>query len=244
MRGVCIIILCALAGCVNGKPSAKTPGLDIARAALASGSPDIALRISSDQLVTAPDDVTALLLQGEAYTLLGSRLPAEAAFHRVLTLRPGSLEGRMGLGRLDLVDDPGQSEMLFLEVLAERPRDPIALNDLGIAQDLQGHHAAAQVSYRKALGVSPNMQAPLTNLALSLAMSGQAAQARALLASLAESGTASARVRNDFDLVSQMAGKPAPPDGLVRPQSPIASQFLPGGNGPVPLSPSPSDGGQ
>ena len=237
MRAACLAILCVLAGCAGGQPAAQTPGLDIARAALASGSPDIALRISTERLATAPDDVPALLLQGQAYTLLGDTLPAETAFRRVLALRPGSLEGRMGLGRLDLVDDPAQSEVLFLEVLAERPRDPVALNDLGIAQDLQGHHVEAQAAYRKALGVSPNMQAPLTNLALSLAMSGQATQARALLAPLAKSGAASARVQNDFALVSEMARKPAPAGNAMRPQSPMASQFVPAGEVPVPLSP-------
>ncbi|MBW4022427.1 MAG: tetratricopeptide repeat protein [Proteobacteria bacterium] len=236
MRTACLAILCVLAGCAGGAPVAQTPGLDIARAALASGSPDIALRITQERLVTAPDDVSALLLQGEADTLLGDRLAAEAAFRRVLILRPGSVDARMGLGRLELVDGPTQAELLFLEVLAERPRDPVALNDLGIAQDLQGHHSQAQTSYRKALGISPNMQAPLVNLALSLALTGQAAEARSLLAPLARSGSASPRLQTDFNLVSQMAGQPPPADGLLAPSAPHPPPFIPATEAPVPLT--------
>ena len=49
----------------------------------------------------------------------------------------------------------------------------MALNDLGIARDLQGRHTDAQTAYRSALGVDPDMRAAQVNLALSLAMSGQ-----------------------------------------------------------------------
>ena len=49
----------------------------------------------------------------------------------------------------------------------------MALNDLGIARDLQGRHTDAQMAYRQALGISPEMSAAQVNLALSLAMGGQ-----------------------------------------------------------------------
>ena len=35
----------------------------------------------------------------------------------------------------------------------------VALNDLGIARDLQGRHTDAQTAYREALGVNPDMAA-------------------------------------------------------------------------------------
>jgi Flp pilus assembly protein TadD len=209
MRAGCLALLGILAGCAGGGAVAKGPGLDIGRVALASGSPDIALRISSDRLAAAPNNKAALLLQGDAYTMLGDTGPAEAAFLHVLALAPGSAEAQMGLGRLDLATNPAQSEVLFLQVLSEHPRDPVALNDLGIAQDLQGRHGAAQASYAKALGVSPNMQAPLTNLAMSLALSGKVPQAEDLLAPLARSGAASARAKSDYALLSAMERRQA-----------------------------------
>ena len=105
-----------------------------------------------------------------------------------------------------LASNPRAAELLFLEALAREPRDAKALNDLGIARDLQGRHADAQAAYRQALGVAPEMQAATANLALSLALTGQAAQGAALLRPLAAGPDAPARLRNDMAVVSELAG--------------------------------------
>jgi Flp pilus assembly protein TadD len=216
LLGGCALLL--LGGCAAGQSAPGAPGLDVGRAALASGAPDIALRISAARLSRSPNDVAALELQGDAYAMEGLLPAAASAFNRALALAPGSTGALLGVGRLDLTTDPQQAELLFLEVITSDPRNAVALNDLGIARDLQGHHAEAQRAYARALGVAPSMQAAMVNLALSLALSGQAGQARTLLAPLAEAPGAPARVRHDFAMVSEIAGDRPTAEQMLQPE--------------------------
>jgi Flp pilus assembly protein TadD len=71
---------------------------------------------------------------------------------------------------------------------------------------VQGRHLQAQTAYEQALGVAPGARAPMVNLALSLALSGQADHARNLLAPLASAPDASSRVRQDFAVVAEISG--------------------------------------
>jgi Flp pilus assembly protein TadD len=202
---IVLIAACLLGGCAMSVGD-QAPGLNVGRAALDSGSPDVALHVSQDALRRAPNDIPALILQGDALTAQGQTASAEASYRRVLALDAGNSAARLGLGRLALDSNPPAAELMFLEVLAREPRNAIALNDLGIARDLQDHHEQAQAAYRQALGVAPDMQAAVVNLALSLALSGQADRARDLLRPLAAAPDVSPRVRHDYALVSEIAG--------------------------------------
>ena len=75
--------------------------------------------------------------------------------------------------------------MLFLQALTHDPRNTTALNDLGVARDLMGDHTGAQEAYRQALGIDPEDSAAQVNLALSMAMSGDAADAVRMLRPMA-----------------------------------------------------------
>lgn len=172
-------ILCAalamfLVSCADHRrPTLSTapPSLGVARAALGANAPEIALHISSDALTRSPDDAEALLIRGDALAMLDQTADATTTYRRVLALDPASTAARLGLGRLTLEADPAGAEALFLAVLARDARNAQALNDLGIAQDLQGRHTEAQESYRRALGVAPDMQAATDNLVKSMALS-------------------------------------------------------------------------
>ena len=172
-----VFTLWSLAACSNngaGTLSTAPPGLNVARAALDGGAPEVALRIATAAVAAKPDDLDALIVQADADAALDMRPEADTAYRRVLALKPDSVEARMGLGRLSLADNPAAAEAMFLDVLARDPRNAKALNDLGIARDLQGRHTDAQAAYRQALGIVPEMQAATTNLALSLALSRRA----------------------------------------------------------------------
>ncbi|MCB8875895.1 tetratricopeptide repeat protein [Acidisoma silvae] len=195
-----------LAGCTAPQPGTQLPGLNVGQAALDSGAPQIALRISTVKLAQSPNDIDALVMQGEAYSETGLPENALIDFNKALALAPDSIPARLGLGRLALATDPLKAETLFLAVVTEQPRNVAALNDLGIARDLQGHHAEAQKAYALALGVAPDARAPMVNLALSMALSGQASQARNLLAPLAAASDATPRVRQDYALASELTG--------------------------------------
>src|SRR4051812_460877 len=131
-----VLLLSACGGRESGGLSDAEPGLGVARAALNGGAPDVALRISAENLARNPDDVPFLLIRADALAALGRANEADAAYRRVLASDRDAIEARMGLGRLALNTDPQAAETLFLEVLARDPRNAKALNNLGIARDL------------------------------------------------------------------------------------------------------------
>jgi Flp pilus assembly protein TadD len=149
----------------------------VADNALKGGSPEIALQIANNVLAQNPGNGSALATKGEALTALGHPEEAAIAFSQVPPRDPASVSAQIGLGRIRLASDPVAAEAAFLGALSQDPRNGVALNDLGIARDLQGRHTDAQTAYRSALGVDPDMRAAQVNLALSLAMSGQSRDA-------------------------------------------------------------------
>lgn len=201
------LLLLLLAGC-SGRAGLlpHQPGLDVARAALSGGSPQVALQVTYDVLAKHPGDEAALIVQGDALTALGRYDQATEDYTKVLKRNPRSVDAHVGLGRLRLATNPAGAEALFLEALQEDARNAVALNDLGIARDLQGHHEAAQQAYGKALGIEPDMHAAEVNLALSLAMTGDQGRAMKLLQPLASEPGASRKLRHDLAAVLAMGG--------------------------------------
>lgn len=212
MRIPAALLLFALAGCVNKGPVSPVahlgtePTLHVADAALASGNPLIALNIAQDLLQKTPHNVPALICKGEALYTLGRAGESMASYRLALTLQPGNSDAQIGLGRLLLADDPGQAEALFLKVTLDERRNAVALNDLGIAEDLQGRHQQAQEAYGRALAAQPDMAAAQVNMGLSLAVSGNPQRAITILRPLADGGSSSARVRHDLAVALALAG--------------------------------------
>jgi Flp pilus assembly protein TadD len=198
-----------LAGCVSRAPpllDSGPPSAGFARTALSDGAPDVALNVATNILGSRPYDEEALLIQADALATLGRTREAEASYRSVLQRDPGSPAANRGLGRALLATDPAAAEALFQQIAARDPRDIAALNDLGIARDLQGRHADAQTAYRQALAASPDLPAATANLALSLSLSGHAAEAMQMLRPLAGEPNAAPRLRFDLAAVETMAG--------------------------------------
>lgn len=210
MRRSSFVLLVLLAGC-TGRASSELstfsePGLNVATAALQGGSPEIALQVAHRILTSDANNEAALVVQGDALTALGRPVEATASYNKALAILPRSTGAHIGLGRLSLASAPARSEALFMDALRQEPRNTIALNDLGVARDLQGNHAGAQEAYRQALGVNPDLASAEVNLALSLSMTGDSAHAIAMIRPLAEDPGASAKVRQDFAAVLAMSG--------------------------------------
>jgi len=201
-----LILLSACGGRGLSTPGSGQPGIDVAQAALRGGSPQIALQIAGGILAKEPNSDPALIVQGEALTALGRLDEAAASFSAVLQHDPASVGAHVGLGRVRLASDPTAAEALFLEALQREPRNAVALNDLGIARDLQGRHDDAQAAYRQALAANPDMSAAQVNLALSLAMSGRSRDAVQLLRPMASDPGASRQLRHNLAAVLTMAG--------------------------------------
>ncbi len=203
-----LLAAAVLSGCagidstLNGSPSLET-----ARVALASGSSELALTICNNLVTRLGQEASLLVCRGDALTSMGRTSEATSAYQEALAADANSAPAKLGLGRLYLGSDPARSEALFLDALNNDPRNAQVLNNLGIARDLQGKHADAQVSYGEAIAAAPDLRAPQVNLALSLAMSGKAAEAVRIMRPIGERQDATPRERHDLAAVLAMDGR-------------------------------------
>ncbi len=209
MRAAPLIPLLVLAACGSTAAnfSPEQANIDTARAALRGGAPQIALQVVAGSLQRRPQDEAALIVQGDALTALGRYDAAQLSYNNVLQRNPASPGALLGLGRIELTSNPASAESLLLAALRNDPRNTSALNDLGVARDLQNHHADAQAAYRKALGLDPQSSAAMVNLALSMAMTGQADAAVRMLRPLASNPGATPKLRHDLAAALTMAGR-------------------------------------
>jgi Flp pilus assembly protein TadD len=201
-----LLLLPLLAACATPSSDSAGSGTAVADALLRSGSSQLALQALQPVLAQHPDDAAALAEQGDALMGLGRTDAAAESYRHALRSDPAFSRAQMGLGRILLSREPAEAERLFAEVARREPRNADALNDLGVARDLQGRHTDAQIAYRSALAADPATQGAAVNLALSLAMTGQGAEAERLLRPLAEAPAASRQLRHDLAAVLAMEG--------------------------------------
>jgi len=197
-----------LAACGGGAPE-DSARLDAAasKAALNAGTPELALRLADATLAQHPADVNALTSRGLALTDMGRLDEARESLRKAVTGRAHDVAALLALGRVELPVDPAAAETDFQSVLRQDGQNAAALNDLGIARDLQGRHADAEASYRAALVAQPTMVAAEVNLALCLAMRGEGSEAVRLLRPLAESPDATQKIKENFAAVLAMGGE-------------------------------------
>ncbi len=206
-RVLVLCLMCWLAACSQQRPAPAGTGVSVAEQELRSGSPGLALQMTQSILEHTPDDLTALLVHGDAAAQLGKTGDASTAFIHALRLQPNSVRGQLGLGRLRLATDPTEAATLFGEVVKREPNNVTGWNNLGIARDLLGQHREAQEAYRHVHALDATNAAATVNMALSLAMSGDGADGVALIAPLATASYASAQLRHDYAVVLAMAGR-------------------------------------
>ncbi len=150
------------------------PSIRVAEAALSGGIPETALAITRGLLEVNPNDVGALVKQGEALMAMGRPDAAAECYRRAIAADAKAPEALLALGRMQLTaGQTGDAEALFRRVTVSAPGNAQAQNDLGISLDLQDRHADAQAAYRAALHARPEMEAAQVNLRLSMAMLSQ-----------------------------------------------------------------------
>jgi Flp pilus assembly protein TadD len=203
-----MLLAAAVAGCSadSGFSDASRQDARIGEAELKAGNPDAALRLADETLLRYPNDVGALTRRGTALTGLGRLDEARENLQKAVSIQPRDIAARLALGRVQLPVDPQAAEASFQEVLRQDGQNAAAWNNLGIARDLQGHHAEAAGAYRKAIAAAPEMAAARVNLALSLAILGQGQEAIGLLRPLAEQPGATRKVRENYAAVLAMTG--------------------------------------
>jgi Tfp pilus assembly protein PilF len=186
------------------RPQARVT-LRVADAALASGAPEVALRVAELVLDNQPNNCVALVTKGDALYAMGAMDQARDAYRAAVAADADNVGGRIGLGRTLVRAAPHDAEIQFLAALSRQPDNLIALNNLGVARDLQGDHELAQQAYREALALNSEMADVKTNLGLSLAMSGQGMQAMQILRPVPVAPDAGAKERPELPVTMARA---------------------------------------
>ena len=184
--------------------------LRVADAAMASGAPDMALRVAQLVLDRDPNNVEAIVAKGNALYAMNVPDQARDAYRTAVILDVNSVAAQIGLGRTLVRSDPHSAETHFLAALATQLDSVVALNNLGIARDLQGHHAEAQQAYRQALALAPEMADVKTNLGLSLALAGHGNQAVQVLQPIGTAPDATALKRAELAVAVAQAANTGP----------------------------------
>jgi Flp pilus assembly protein TadD len=215
-RGVAagmVFIGLGLAGCTrqNGAPAASLdPGtgvLNVADAAIAGNDPAMALQVSQSVLATDPRNIQALYHEAAAYYAVGRCEDAVAAYRLALGIAPNSTQAETGIGRCLLRHDAAAAERAFMAAVRDDPENAAALNDLGVARDLQGNYAGATQPYQQALLVAPGALATEVDLGMSLALSGNGAEALQYLGPLATGTGATPKIREDYAAALLASGR-------------------------------------
>jgi Flp pilus assembly protein TadD len=181
--------------------------LNVADAAIAGGDPSMALSVSQSILSTDPDNVDALVHEGQAYYALNRCPPSEAAFQQALKADPKSSDAEVGLGRCLLKVDPRSAEAAFLAATQDDPGNAAAFSDLGVARDLQNNFAGAAQAYQQSLSINAGSTPTAVNLGLSLALSGQGEEALQYLGPIATGPEATPKIREDYAVALVAAGR-------------------------------------
>jgi Tfp pilus assembly protein PilF len=215
MRILTLLLIATLAGCANqtpGQTAATNPNmagspLKVADVALENGAPQVAARAMEGMLTADPRNTAALIRLAKAQQALGNFPAAETSYQRALAIDGHLDEARLGLAKIWLKTDPLRAEKALLEVLDSDSHNTAALNNLGVARDLQGKHGEAQEAYRRALEVQPSLASARENLGLSLALSGKPQEGVQMLNQVAqEDGPTNRQARDNWAVALTLTG--------------------------------------
>lgn len=181
--------------------------LRVAAAAEASGQTDVALSLYASAAAADPGQADVHARFAAALVRSGNLAQAEQVLARAIERKGNDPVLLTQLGRLRLRSGATpQALELFERVLAATPRHAGALAGQGVALDLLGRHAEAERSHRAALALAPDSIGTANNLAMSLLLTGRAADAVALLEPLARLPLAPPRVAANLAIARAASG--------------------------------------
>jgi len=183
-----LALLAICAGCTASDPPVPTThilGNDQRSAMLArlgddmrrNGDPASALGIYLAASAADPANAGVLQRMGAAFLAMNDAPRAEQAFRGALVSEPGDRTAQRGLALSLLAQGRAADALPILQKLAAGSSDPGLLRAEGVALDMVGRPGEAQLVYRQALRLNPIDADLHGNLALSLALSGDAADA-------------------------------------------------------------------
>ena len=168
-----------------------------------------------------PTDTEAGVRLASALRALGRNNEAAAAADRVLVAKPQHLEALLEAGRARVGAGEGFYALDFLNrAAALAPRDWRPWSVMGVAMEQTKRPDDARAAYARALELSPENPAVLSNLALMAANTGDRAQAEALLRRAVAQPAATVRERQNLALVLGLSGRMAEAERILRRELP------------------------
>src|SRR5439155_24693542 len=177
--------------------------------AAAHAAGDLATAVGSYRRASLLDPLISAAFVAEGNTLVEMGVIDEAivAYLAAEIRNPRDQEALRGLARAYLLT--GQPELAG-EPLAtaahDAPDDPKVLQLIGVADDFAGQHEEAQARYRRGLELQPHDRALSLNLAMSMALTENFAEAIVLLRPIATASGSTARERLTLALIYGLQG--------------------------------------
>ena len=178
-----LLALALLAGCsarnLSTPGPVPAPGLGNAASLVRmgdemrnAGDPGSAAGFYQGAAERDPSDPVPLIRMGDLRRAVGEEGLAEASYRAALAVDSRNAAASAGLAASLLAQGRGAEALGLLEPVARNSSDPKLLRNYGVALDMAGRQADAQAAYRRGLAAAPADAALHSNLALSLAVSG------------------------------------------------------------------------
>lgn len=191
----------------GGSSLSTSKELRLARAARSAGDLVSAVNLYRSVLASRPKDDALAVELGDTLLELGAIDDAIGVYSKIGDTSPARVGADLGLGRAQIaLHQPAAALAYFDSARSLAPNDPKVLLGRGVTLDLLDRHEEAQASYREVLNTHPRHVAARNDLALSLALTGDYAQAVSILSPIALSPIAPVKVRQNLALIYGLEG--------------------------------------
>ena len=171
----------------------------------------------NDQFEHNPTDAKMGLYLSNALRALGRYPEAADIAHRVLLFAPNDSDILLAAARAHIADNNAFFAIDPLQqVIGLKPKDWQAYSLLGVAYDQTKRPDEAQTAWGKALTLSPNNPAVLTNMAMAKVTRGDFTGAEPLLRTAVAQPGVTVQIRQNLALVLGLEGKMPEAESLLR----------------------------
>lgn len=191
--------------------------LRIARSFRAAGDSRSAVPVYRAILSRRPADAAVQVELADTLLEVDMLDEAIGIYSAVDPKSPSAGDAELGLAQAQLrMDQPARAMAHMDRAVALAPTNTRVLVGRGVVLDRIGRHQDAQASYRQALAIEPRSVAARSDLALSLAFTGQYDQALEILEPIARSANASPQDRQNLAFIYGLKGDRAQALALSR----------------------------
>lgn len=182
-----------------------------------SGDLGASLSFYKQILEKEPENLEALLGAATVSWKMGDYAQTQQYLDKLLVQDPTSFSARRLRAKTFLAQEKAPEALALFQVLAkERPEDASLLNLQGVCYDLSSDHEKARTFYKKALLIEPKNMGILSNLGLSLTLSGQYDEAKKILEQVKDMAGITSRERHNLAIAYGLSGDLARAEHIFR----------------------------